>query len=90
MLQRSSYKAAKLHSGLEVSFRIQQLKDFQTGSTRLLVTTDVFGRGMDVRQITLVVHYELPLDKELFVHRSGRAGRFGRSGTVLAIVLDDN
>ncbi len=63
------------------------MKQFRSGSVRVLITTDQFPRGIDVQQVGLVINYELPLKMENYIHRIGRAGRFGRKGTALNFVL---
>jgi len=53
----------------------------------VLITTDLLARGIDVQQVGLVINYELPNQKENYIHRIGRAGRFGRKGTAINFVL---
>ena len=50
----------------------------RSGQSRVLITTDVWARGIDVQQVSLVINYDLPNNRELYIHRSGRSGRFGR------------
>jgi superfamily II DNA/RNA helicase len=59
------------------------MKEFRTGSTRVLITTDFLGRGIDVQQVSLVINYELPFKKENYIHRIGRSGNYGRKVTVI-------
>ncbi|KAK3429703.1 hypothetical protein EUGRSUZ_E01199 [Eucalyptus grandis] len=61
---------------------------FQSGATRLMITTDVWARGIDVEQVCLVVNYDLPNSRELYVHRAGRVGRFGRKVTILNLEVE--
>lgn len=75
-----------LHSDLDKTARQKSLKDFKTGKTHLLLATDVAARGLDMKDITHVIHYDFPQDFEQYVHRSGRTGRFGASGTVISLV----
>ncbi|CAL6104373.1 Eukaryotic_translation initiation factor 4A [Hexamita inflata] len=88
--QMKKYSVLGLHSGLQLHDRINNLKKFKSGASRILITTDVFGRGMDVRSVTLVVNFDLPREMEQFVHRSGRCGRFGRQGTVVSFQDNKN
>ncbi|MFE8701391.1 DEAD/DEAH box helicase [Cytobacillus sp. FJAT-54145] len=81
-------KTAILHSDLNKDKRKNALKDFRTGKTNMLLATDVAARGLDVKGITHVVHFDFPKDIEQYVHRSGRTGRFGAEGTVMAIVTE--
>jgi len=63
------------------------MKQFRQGTVRVLITTDLLARGIDVQQVGLVINYELPKSKENYIHRIGRAGRFGRRGTAINFVL---
>jgi translation initiation factor 4A len=62
------------------------MKEFRTGSSRVLITTDLLGRGIDVQQVNLIINYDLPSKKESYIHRIGRSGRFGRKGTAINFV----
>ncbi|CAF0751133.1 unnamed protein product [Adineta steineri] len=66
------------------------MKEFRTGSSRVLITTDLFARGIDVQQVSLVINYDLPNNRENYIHRIGRRGRFGRKGVVINFVTDDD
>lgn len=79
-------KASVLHSDLNKDKRKNALKDFRTGKVNMLLATDVAARGLDIKGITHVVHYDFPRDIEQYVHRSGRTGRFGAEGTVVSLV----
>ena len=63
------------------------MKQFCSGSVRWLISTDLLGRGIYVQQVNLVINYELPLKKENYIHRIGRAGPYGRRVTVINFVL---
>ena len=63
------------------------MKQFRQGSIRVLITTDLLARGIDVQQVGCVINYELPYKKENYVHRIKRAGRFGKKGTAINFVL---
>ena len=58
--------------------------------SRILIATDIFGRGIDISQVTLVINYDLPNSRELYIHRIGRSGRFGRRGVAINFVKDDD
>merc|ERR1719343_350545 len=66
--------------------RFQLFKDFKK---RILVTTDLFGRGMDVERVNIVINYDMPGDSDMYLHRVGRAGRFGTKGLALTFVSTD-
>jgi len=63
------------------------MKEFRTGSSRVLITTDLLCRGIDIQQVSLVINYDLPLSKEKYIHRIGRSGRFGRKGVAINFVV---
>lgn len=62
------------------------MKKFRKGEIRVLITTDLLARGIDVQQVSLVINYDLPQEKETYIHRIGRSGRFGRKGVAINIV----
>jgi superfamily II DNA/RNA helicase len=66
--------------------REAHLQDFRTGESRVLITTDMLARGIDVQQVAVVVNYDLPMRKEMYMHRIGRSGRFGRKGIAINFV----
>ncbi|WP_371932712.1 C-terminal helicase domain-containing protein [Bacillus carboniphilus] len=75
-----------LHSELNKDKRKKAMKDFRQGQTNMLLATDVAARGLDIKAITHVVHFDFPKSLEQYVHRSGRTGRFGAEGTVISII----
>ena len=56
------------------------MEEFRKGESRVLITTDLMARGIDVQGVSLVINYDLPMQKESYIHRIGRSGRFGRKG----------
>ncbi|RSK50704.1 DEAD/DEAH box helicase [Bacillus canaveralius] len=87
-LKFKKVNAEVLHSDLGKMDRQAAIRNFRTGKSNLLLATDIAARGLDIQGITHVIHYDFPRDLNQYVHRSGRTGRFGASGTVLAIVTD--
>ncbi len=79
---------SSLHSDLNKIERQNSLKDFRTGKSNMLLATDVAARGLDIKDVTHVVHMDFPKDLNQYVHRSGRTGRFGASGTVISLVTE--
>jgi translation initiation factor 4A len=65
------------------------MDDFIKGKSRVMIATDIIARGIDVQQISLVINYELPTNTENYVHRIGRAGRYGRKGTTINLLLPE-
>ncbi len=80
-LQKAGLRVDKIHGGLEQSDRTRVLARFRNGSIRILVATDVAARGLDIDGLDAVFHFELGRDPEVHVHRSGRTGRAGKTGT---------
>ena len=68
--------------------RNQVIKDFRDGKSRVLLTTGLLARGFDVQQVSLVINFDLPMDKENYIHCTGRSGRFGRKGVAINLVTD--
>jgi ATP-dependent RNA helicase RhlE len=82
-------KAAALHADRTQSQRTQAVEGFRSGRFRVLVATDVAARGLDIDGITHVVNYEVPSNRETYVHRVGRTGRADATGTALTLVAPD-
>ncbi|OEH91357.1 DEAD/DEAH box helicase [Bacillus solimangrovi] len=80
------YPVDKLHGGMIQEDRFDVMDEFKRGEFRYLVATDVAARGIDVEDITHVINYDLPLEKESYVHRTGRTGRAGKEGKALTFV----
>ena len=85
-LMHQGYAADALHGDLSQSQRDLVMKKFRLKNLRILVATDVAARGLDVNDLTHVIHYSLPDDPEVFIHRSGRTGRAGKDGESIAII----
>ncbi|KAF5749402.1 hypothetical protein HS088_TW04G01371 [Tripterygium wilfordii] len=66
------------------------VREFRSGSSRVLVTTDLLARGIDVQQVSLVINYDLLTQPENYLHRIGRSGRFGRKGVAIKFVTKDD
>jgi len=86
----NDFAVSAMHGEMDQVKRDSIMKEFRTGATRVLVTTDLLARGIDVQQVSLVINYELPLKKENYIHRIGRAGRFGRKGNAINFVTPND
>merc|ERR1711862_691778 len=64
------------------------MREFRSGSSRVLISTDLLARGIDVQQVSLVINYDLPTIVENYLHRIGRSGRYGRKGVAINFVTD--
>jgi ATP-dependent RNA helicase DeaD len=84
-LMQDGYRADALHGDLSQPQRDYIMRKFRQKSVRILVATDVAARGLDVEDITHVIHYNLPDEPEVYTHRSGRTGRAGKSGLSLLL-----
>jgi ATP-dependent RNA helicase RhlE len=82
-------KAAALHADRTQAQRTQAIEGFRSGRHRVLVATDVAARGLDIDGITHVVNYEVPSNREMYVHRVGRTGRAEATGTALTLVAPE-
>lgn len=81
-----NYTSAKIHGGMEQRDRLRVMRDFKQGYFRYLVATDVAARGIDIEDITLVINYDIPQDRESYVHRIGRTGRVEKMGKAITFV----
>jgi superfamily II DNA/RNA helicase len=75
-----------LHGGMSAEERDKKMAEFRDGSSRILITTDLTARGIDVQQVSIVINFDLPSDKANYIHRIGRAGRYGRKGVTINFV----
>ncbi len=90
MLSKNKIRARAIHGDKSQNQRIQALKSFTDGSTRVLVGTDVAARGLDIDDISHVINYDLPLDTENYVHRIGRTARAGAEGVAYSFATPDD
>ena len=79
-------QANAMHGDMPQKEREEIMNEFRGGTTRVLITTDVWARGIDVQQVSLVINYDLPVNRENYIHRIGRSGRYGRKGVAINFV----
>ena len=89
-LEKQNFTITCIHSKMTQQERDNIIKDFRDGKTRLLLTTDLLSRGIDIPQVNLVVNYDLPANKETYIHRIGRCGRFGKKGVSISMVKSED
>jgi translation initiation factor 4A len=77
-----------IHGDMDLHERKAQMDAFRSGQCRVLISTDLLARGIDVQQVSLVINYELPVQRENYIHRIGRSGRFGRKGASINLISD--
>ena len=85
-LIKNNFAITVIHSNMNQQERDNIVKQFRDGSTRILLTTDLLSRGIDVPQVNMVINYDLPINKETYIHRIGRCGRFDKKGVAISLV----
>lgn len=92
LLLELGFPSMCIHSGLKQEDRIEKYNQFKKFQSRILVSTDIFGRGVDVERVNIVINYDMPKTSDDYLHRVGRAGRFGTKGLGISFVSteDDN
>jgi translation initiation factor 4A len=88
ILTENSFGTGLITGSMQQEERNKVIKSFRGGSTRVLITTGLLSRGFDVQQVSLVVNFDIPHDKESYIHSSGRCGRWGRKGCVINLVTE--
>jgi translation initiation factor 4A len=89
-MNKKEFTVSCLHGDMEQEERHRIMKEFRSGSSRVLITTDLLARGIDVQQVSLVINYDLPTNRETYIHRIGRGGRFGRKGVAINFVTAED
>ena len=89
MLRECSFPSICIHGGLPQDERIKRYQQFKNFEKRILVATDIFGRGIDVERVNVSISYDTPSDADSYLHRVGRAGRFGTKGLAITFVSSD-
>jgi len=89
-MQQRDFTVSHMHGDMDQRQRDIIMREFRSGSSRVLITTDLLARGIDVQQVSLVINYDLPTNRENYIHRIGRGGRFGRKGAAINFVTKDD
>lgn len=84
------FTVSAMHGDMSSKERELIMREFRSGSSRVLITTDLLARGIDVQQVSLVINYDLPQNKENYIHRIGRSGRFGRKGVAINFIAGED
>jgi translation initiation factor 4A len=82
-LIENDFTVGVIHSKMEPTERKDIMSSFRKGETRVLISTDLLSRGIDIQQVSIVINYDIPNDKESYIHRIGRSGRYGRKGIAI-------
>ncbi|KAI7727730.1 hypothetical protein M8C21_005989 [Ambrosia artemisiifolia] len=89
-MRSRDHTVSATHGDMDQNTRDIIMREFRSGSSRMLITTDLLARGIDVQQVSLVINYDLPTQPENYLHRIGRSGRFGRKGVAINFVTVDD
>ena len=88
-MQQNNFSVSYMHGDMAQAERDEIMRGFREGKSRVLITTDLWARGLDVEQVNLVLNYDIPVSREQYIHRIGRSGRFGRKGIAINLVKKD-
>lgn len=86
VLRKDNFPSIAIHRQLEQDERIKRYNDFKAFKYRIMVSTDIFGRGIDIEKINVVFNFDMPQESDSYLHRVGRAGRFGTKGLAVTFV----
>ena len=89
-MSKRDFTVSTMHAELDQKERDLIMREFRSGSSRVLISTDLLARGIDVQQVSLVINYDLPQNMENYLHRIGRSGRFGRKGVAINFVTNND
>jgi ATP-dependent RNA helicase UAP56/SUB2 len=89
LLTECNFPSICIHAGMRQEERISKYKSFKDFNARILVATDLFGRGIDIERVNVVINYDFPDDSDQFLHRVGRAGRFGTKGIAISFISSE-
>lgn len=89
-MSRRDFSVSVMHSDMTQQERTICLQEFRSGASRVLISTDLLARGIDVQQVSLVINYDIPSNQECYIHRIGRSGRFGRKGVAINFVVQED
>jgi len=89
-MTKRDFTVSTMHAELDQKERDLIMREFRSGSSRVLISSDLLARGIDVQQVSLVINYDLPQNMENYLHRIGRSGRFGRKGVAINFVTNND
>jgi len=85
-MRDANFSVSYIHGDMPQKERDSIMTEFRSGQSRVLIATDIWGRGLDVQQVSLVINFDLPKSREFYIHRIGRSGRYGRKGVAINFV----
>lgn len=89
-LKKENFPTTTIHGNMTPEERKEIVKEFRNGNTRILLTSDLLARGIDIPSVKLVINYDLPINKETYMHRIGRCGRFDKKGISISIIKSND
>ncbi|CAG7904465.1 unnamed protein product, partial [Brassica rapa] len=89
-MRSRDHTVSATHGDMDQNTRDIIMREFRSGSSRVLITTDLLARGIDVQQVSLVINFDLPTQPENYLHRIGRSGRFGRKGVAINFMTSED
>jgi superfamily II DNA/RNA helicase len=89
LLTENGFPSIFIHGGMKQEERLKHYNDFKNFNKRILVATDLFGRGMDIERVNIVINYDMPESSDMYLHRVARAGRFGTKGLAITFVSEE-
>ena len=87
-MRRRGFDLDCIHGEMDVEERKRRMSDFRNGKCRVLISTDLLARGIDVQQVSIVINFELPVQRENYIHRIGRSGRYGKKGASINLLTE--
>ena len=88
-MNQNSFEAVAIHSDMNQHKRIEKYNQFKKGEKRIICTTDLMARGIDIERVNLVINFDMPDSSDTYLHRVGRAGRYKTKGNAVSFVVDD-
>lgn len=85
-MKEDEFPVCRIHSGMEKNEREQAFTDFKSGSSRVLISSNVTARGIDIQQVSVVINFDIPKSTDTYLHRIGRSGRWGRKGVGINLI----
>lgn len=89
LLTECNFPSMAIYGGLNQQERIERYNKFKNYEARILVSTDIFGRGVDFERVNIVINYDVPTSADQYLHRVGRSGRFGTKGLGITFVASE-
>lgn len=89
LLNEQNFPSVAMHGGMSQQDRLKFYQEFKDFQKRILVATNLFGRGMDIERVNIVINYDMPEDTDTYLHRVARAGRFGTKGLAITFICEE-